>query len=89
VSQEGASSPRVGDPLGLEVDVDHAIAACGGDPRAAVRALIVLVDHLEEELRRRRDDVSRGYVRGRGGRNDDVPQTIDDAMDCSLETAPP
>lgn len=26
---------------GLETAVDHAIAACGGDTRAAVRALIV------------------------------------------------
>ncbi|SDR49814.1 hypothetical protein SAMN05519103_03998 [Rhizobiales bacterium GAS113] len=67
VSEERVSTPLLGDPAGLEADVDNAIAACGGDPRAAVRALIVLVDHLEEELRRRLDNVSRGYVRGRGG----------------------
>ncbi|SEE27589.1 hypothetical protein SAMN05444161_5304 [Rhizobiales bacterium GAS191] len=67
VSEESVSTPRLGDPAGPEADADHAIAACGGDARAAVRALIVLVDHLEEELRRRGYNVSRGYVRGRGG----------------------
>jgi hypothetical protein len=65
--EESVSTPRPGAPAGLEADIDQAIAACGGDLRAAVRALIMMVDHLEEELRRRRGSVSRGYVRGRGG----------------------
>ena len=47
--------------------VDLAIAACDGEPRAAIRALIVLVAHLEEELSRARKDISRGYARGRHG----------------------
>ena len=34
---------------GLEAAVDEAIAACGGDPRAAVRALIVANHFLESE----------------------------------------
>jgi hypothetical protein len=50
-----------------EAAVDLAIAACYGEPRAAIRALIVLVAHLEEELRRARKDISRGYARGRHG----------------------
>jgi hypothetical protein len=45
--------------------VDLAITACDGKPRAAIRALIILVGHLEEELSRARRDISRGYVRGR------------------------
>jgi hypothetical protein len=43
---------------------DHAIAACGGDPREAVKALLVAVDFLEaqaDELR----SVSTGYARRR------------------------
>ncbi len=35
---------------GLEAAVDQAIAACGGDMRAAVRALIVANNFLESEL---------------------------------------
>lgn len=50
-----------------EANVDLAIAACDGEPRAAIRALIILVAHLEEELNRARQDTSRGCVRGRYG----------------------
>jgi hypothetical protein len=50
-----------------EAAVDLALAACDGEPRAAIRALIVLVAHLEEELSRARKDISRGYARGRYG----------------------
>jgi hypothetical protein len=45
--------------------VDLAIAACDGEPRAAITALIALVDKLEEELSEARSNISRGYVRGR------------------------
>ena len=31
----------------LEAAIDHAIAACEGDPRAAIRALILANDFLE------------------------------------------
>ena len=46
-------------------DVDRAVSSCGGDPRAAVRALIIMVDFLTEELDRARRNTSRGYVRRR------------------------
>lgn len=41
----------------LEAAVDQAIAACGGDPRAAIRALILANDFLEASA-------SRGFRRG-------------------------
>lgn len=41
----------------LEAAVDQAIAACGGDPRAAIRALILANDFLEA-------NASRGFRRG-------------------------
>jgi hypothetical protein len=41
---------------------DQAIAACGGDAREAVKALLVANDFLETELRAK---VSKGYARGR------------------------
>jgi len=35
---------------GLEAAVDQAIAACGGDLRSTIRALIVANDYLETEV---------------------------------------
>jgi hypothetical protein len=35
---------------GLEASVDQAIAACGGDVRATIRALIVANEYLESEV---------------------------------------
>ena len=35
---------------GLEAAVDQAIAACGGDLRATIRALIVANEYLENEV---------------------------------------
>ncbi len=49
----------------LEAAVDQAIAACGGDTRAAVRALIVANDFLESEVAELMKAVSHAYTRGR------------------------
>ena len=56
---------RPGDTSELEVAVDQAIAACGGDFRATIRALIVANDYLETEVGELMKAVSRAYVRGR------------------------
>jgi hypothetical protein len=50
---------------GLEAAVNEAIAACGGDPRAAVRALIVANNFLESEVAELKKAVSHAYTRGR------------------------
>ncbi|WP_409189744.1 hypothetical protein [Bradyrhizobium sp. RDM4] len=52
-------------PDDLDAAADQAIAACGGDAREAVRALIVANDFLEAELDQLRRKVSTGYARGR------------------------
>lgn len=49
----------------LEAAADQAIAACGGDAREAVKALIVANDFLEAQLEGLRKKVSTGYARGR------------------------
>ncbi|PSO22744.1 hypothetical protein C7G41_33875 [Bradyrhizobium sp. MOS002] len=49
----------------MEAAADQAIAACGGDAREAVRALLVAVDFFEAEADEFRTKVSRGYARGR------------------------
>jgi hypothetical protein len=60
---------------GLENSVDDAIAACGGDARAAVRVLLVATNHqqaeideLGAEIARLAAAISRGYSRGRRDR---------------------
>ena len=53
------------DDDGLEAAVDQAIAACGGDLRSAIRALIVANDFLENEVSELMKAVSHAYVRGR------------------------
>jgi hypothetical protein len=49
----------------LEAAADQAIAACGGDARQAVRALIVANEFLETQLRELQAAVSHGYARGK------------------------
>jgi hypothetical protein len=53
------------DDAGLELAVDQAIAACGGDLRAAIRALIVANNFLESEVAELMKAVSHAYARGR------------------------
>jgi hypothetical protein len=50
---------------GLEAAVDQAIAICGGDTRAAVRALIIANNFLESEIAELKKAVSHAYTRGR------------------------
>ena len=52
------------EPDRLELATDQAIAACGGDARDAVKALIVANEFLEAQVEDLRADVSKGYVRG-------------------------
>ena len=49
----------------LEVAVDQAIAACDGDMRSTIRALIVANEYLESEVSELMKAVSHTYVRGR------------------------
>ena len=61
-------SEPISDPAetaALEADTDGAIEACGGDPRAAVRALLVANRYLENEVDRLAEAVSAGFTRGR------------------------
>ena len=49
----------------LEIAADQAIAACGGDAREAVKALIVANGFLETHVDKLKAAVSTGYARGR------------------------
>jgi len=58
------------EPDPLEIAADQVIAACDGDVRAAVRALIVAKGLLEAELSDVYTATSKGYARGRIMRNE-------------------
>jgi hypothetical protein len=49
----------------IEAAADQAIAACGGDARDAVKALIVANEYLESEVCESMQAVSNAYRRGR------------------------
>jgi hypothetical protein len=53
------------DDAGLETAVEQAIAACDGDLRATIRALIAANNYLENEVTELMKAVSHAYVRGR------------------------
>jgi regulator of replication initiation timing len=57
-------NPEQSDADQLEAAADQAIAACGGNLREAVKALIVANHFLETELEKLRAAVSTGYARG-------------------------
>ena len=57
--------PNAHDADGLEAAVDQAIAACSGDMRSTIRALIVANKFLESEVTELMKAVSHAYVRGR------------------------
>ena len=53
------------EPDRLEAAADEAIAACGGNARDAVKALIVANEFLESEVCELMQAVSHAYARGR------------------------
>jgi hypothetical protein len=62
--QDAAPNPPA-DADRLEASADEAIAACGGNAREAVRALIVANEFLESEVCELMQAVSHAYARGR------------------------
>jgi hypothetical protein len=56
------------EPDALEIATDQAIAACDGDLRATVQALIVANGLLEAELKDVYAAASKGFARGRAKR---------------------
>ena len=49
----------------VEAEVDEAIATCGGDVRAALRATLIANAYLEAEIERLTEAISTGFARGR------------------------
>jgi hypothetical protein len=57
-------SQPTSEPDRLETATDQAIAACGGNARDAVKALIVANEFLEVQVTELQAAVSNGYARG-------------------------
>jgi hypothetical protein len=71
--------PEPSNPTAFEIEAaaDQAIAACGGDAREAVKALLVANGFLEAQVVELRASVSAGYSR----RRLDVPRDRKDWYD--------
>jgi hypothetical protein len=59
----------VSDTDEMDAHVIAVIGACGGDPKLAIRALLVEQEILEQRIARLASALSFGYVRGRTGIN--------------------
>ncbi|MFG1378893.1 hypothetical protein [Xanthobacter autotrophicus] len=46
-----------------EAEIDQSLAACDGDPRATIRALLVGQAYLEHQMSRLKADASAGFRR--------------------------
>lgn len=46
-----------------DAEIDQALAACDGDPRATIRALLVGQAYLEHQMSRLKADASAGFRR--------------------------
>jgi hypothetical protein len=59
-----SSQASTEDEDGLEAAVDQAIAACDGNMRSTIRALIVANEYLENEVSELMKAISHAYARG-------------------------
>jgi hypothetical protein len=64
-AQEDSKKPEAEAAALREAEVDEAIAACGGDVRAALRATLIANAYLEAEIERLIGAISAGFARGR------------------------
>jgi hypothetical protein len=64
-SMSSGSQPNTQDADELEAAVEQAIAACGGDMRSTIRALIAANEYLETEVGELMKAVSHADTRGR------------------------
>ena len=64
-TSECSSESEAETAASIEAEVDEAIAVCGGDARAALRATLIANAYLEAEIERLAEVISTGFARGR------------------------
>ena len=69
-------SPNAADEL--ERDVDQVIALCGGNMRAALRAMLLVNASFEAEIERLTRAVSIGFTRGKMSPSRRASETLDE-----------
>jgi hypothetical protein len=73
------------DPLAesdrLDLAADQAIAACAGDMRSAIRALILANDYLEHRNRELAQYISVGFVRGQISTHNQFEDSLKDDLE--------
>ena len=65
MSQPAAEISQSDSVTQLEAEIEEAIALCGGDARAALRATMIANAYLQGEVDRLTAAVSAGFARGR------------------------
>jgi hypothetical protein len=85
---EPGTEPAEEAPDALESDVDAAIALCGGDVRAALRAVLVYSQFLERELETVGTLVSAVYTRGKISPARAASKKLDDWRELSSTVKP-
>lgn len=64
MNESPAEPERAAEDAAIEAAIDEVLGLCGGDPRAAIAALLVANEFLEAERERLAGMVSRGYAGG-------------------------
>jgi hypothetical protein len=64
-ASECSSESEAETAASIEAEVDEAIAVCGGDARAALRATLIANAYLEAEIERLAEAISTGFARVR------------------------
>jgi hypothetical protein len=82
------TEPEEEAPDALESDLDAAIVLCGGDVRAALRAVFIYNRFLEHELETVRAMVSAGYARGKLSLARAGSKKLDDWRELSSNVKP-
>jgi hypothetical protein len=72
----------------LESEISEAVALCGGDVRAALRATLIANAFLEAELERLAAAVSVGFVRRRKSTARQASDKLDDWREISASDFP-
>lgn len=65
MSQPASDASKIDPAAQLEIEVQEAIALCGGDARAALRVTFIANMFLQSEVDRLTASVSSGFARGR------------------------
>ncbi len=74
MSEPAVKAPQSGSTAQLDAEIEEAIALCGGDVRAALRATLMANSYLQGEVDRLEAAASPGFARRRRQRVSKAPE---------------